>query len=300
MKRVLFIGRRHAGEKNDVGLLAEAIAKHTQGLVVEYGFFEDVGLLISNENIFARLMGERQLTLEDFDVLVLIGWSHERIYADLAGALAVFAKSKNIEVWNTELCTTRSMTKVSQMMRAAFNGISIPKTAFSLDKKILGRLIDENMDYPLVLKDAQASRGRHNYLIEAEKDKALLLEKTKNIYFLAQEFIENDHSDLRILIAGAKPVLCIKRIGLSGSHLHNVSVGARAELVDMTTLPQALKDDAEKVARIFKRELAGADFIKDRSGRFIFLEVNLTPQIVNGVFVDEKVKAIAKTLRDVE
>lgn len=300
MKRVLFIGRRRAGEKNDVRLLAEAIASQSQELVVEYGYFEDLGLLISNKDISIRFFGQGQFNLEDFDTLILIGWSHERIYSDLAGALAVFADSKNIEVWNTELYSARSMSKVSQMMRAALNGISIPMTAFSLDKKILIKLTSENINYPVVLKDAQASRGRHNYFVESGKDAELLFKRKKDVFFLAQEFIENDHSDLRILIAGAKPVLCIKRVGSSDSHLHNISAGAKAELVDTTTLPQALKDDVKKVASIFKRELAGADFIKDKSGRFVFLEVNLTPQIVNGVFVDDKVKAIAKALRDVE
>lgn len=297
MKRVLFIGRRHAGEKNDVRLLAEAVSKQSNRVDIEYGFFEEIVLTISNTDLSAYINRDNQrLDILSYDTLILIGWSHSKVYSDLAGAVAQLAKSKKINVWNSELYNERSMTKVSQMVRAALNNLAIPKTVFSLDSQVL-QLQSEGLGYPLVLKDAEASRGRKNYLIRSSAEHIEVLQKNPVTPFIAQEYIKNDHSDYRIFVSAGQPALAIKRTGNAGTHLNNISAGAQAELIDLAKLPKRAIKDTVTVTRIFNRELCGVDFIENQStGELIFLEVNLTPQIMNGAFAKEKVAAISKSL----
>src|SRR5436190_4998221 len=117
MSRTLFIGRRNAGEKNDVALLADSIG-------ADYGFFDNLILSVSRNEITAVIIQERKLIrLTDYNLIVLIGWSHNKIYTDLAAAVASHVQHNGIEVWNSELINSRSMTKVSQVVRAALNGL---------------------------------------------------------------------------------------------------------------------------------------------------------------------------------
>ena len=297
MKKVLFVGRQLAGEKNDVVQLAQAVGAAEATLNIEYGFFEEVVIKAATGNVSVQLRkSESVINLIGFETIVLIGWSHSRIYTDLAAAIAKFAASQNIQVWNSELINARSMTKVSQMVVAALNHVTIPKTVFSLNSDTLKTAAEAEVGYPHVLKDSEASRGRWNFLINSQEELDNKLSEHKR-HFMVQEYIENDHFDYRILVAGGEPVLCIKRKGTDKSHLNNISSGAVPELVDLTRLPHKLIKDSVAIAKLFHRELCGLDFIENKkNGELIFLEINLTPQIVNGVYIEEKARSLSKAL----
>jgi D-alanine-D-alanine ligase-like ATP-grasp enzyme len=65
----------------------------------------------------------------------------------------------------------------------------------------------------------------------------------------------------------------------------------------MEDVPADLADKATKIAKRFSRELCGIDFMLDlKTNDYIFLEVNATPQLVSGVFIDRKLAAIAKAI----
>ena len=298
MKRLLILGRQRAGEKNDVKTLALALAEQTGSVEINYGFFEDIVAVISNQSISFELITDNQnLDLNNFDHIILLGWSHSRIYTDLATAIAKFYNAAGAEIWNSELIEARSMTKLSQLVIAAMNNITIAKSVFSMRAELMQAAISGRLQYPLILKDAQASRGRNNYLINSKEQLSQKLPDGNT--YLAQQFIENEHFDFRIIVAANRPILCIKRSGLTGSHLNNTSAGGQAELIDLETLPKELIDKSITIAKLFKRELCGVDFIQQkRTGRMILLEVNMTPQLVSGSFVDAKIKALAETISE--
>jgi D-alanine-D-alanine ligase-like ATP-grasp enzyme len=76
-----------------------------------------------------------------------------------------------------------------------------------------------------------------------------------------------------------------------------VSQGATAEIIRPDSLPPSLMQDTSRIAKHFRRQLCGIDFMKNsQTGEYIFLEINTTPQIVNGVFVEEKAAALARAL----
>jgi glutathione synthase/RimK-type ligase-like ATP-grasp enzyme len=115
---------------------------------------------------------------------------------------------------------------------------------------------------------------------------------------MAQAYIPNDGSDIRFFVSGGAVGLVIKRQGIDGSHLTNISAGGQAELLPLSTIPTEVITEVEHVSRLFKRELCGIDYMFNTvTNSYVFLEINGTPQIVNGVFASEKAQVIAESLR---
>lgn len=295
MKKVLVIGRQHVGEKNDARILARSIGDASQSLSVEGAYYEEVVIVsrTGGSEVFIHQTDGRH-ALQDYDAVVLINWSHSRLYTDIAHSIAYVAEKLGIEVWNSELVTARSSTKVSQIVQLSYEAFALPVTLYSLTLSLLEAyttLVGE----PFIAKDPLASRGRSNYLFHDWETCQSSVDPS--LSYLVQSFIPNDKSDLRLLIAGAEPVLAILRKGEGDTHLNNVSQGARAEVVELSELPEELLQQAAAIARHFKRELSGIDFMRNtETDEYIFLEINTTPQIVNGVFVNEKAAAIARQL----
>jgi glutathione synthase/RimK-type ligase-like ATP-grasp enzyme len=112
-----------------------------------------------------------------------------------------------------------------------------------------------------------------------------------------KNYIKNDSSDIRIIIGDGKPVFAFRRHGSKGSHLNNISAGGSAEILEMDKLSQSLIEDSQKLAKSLKKELCGIDFMFDiDKNHFIFLEANTTPQLVNGIFAEDKLKALSEVL----
>lgn len=293
MKKILILGRRNVGEKNDTTLLAAAIARQTESAVTG-AYYEDIVFVIDSQKTRAYLHGETRIALDSFDTVVMINWSHSRIYTDVAHSIAYILARTATKVWNSELLDTRSSTKVSQLVRLSFENIEIPRTVFSLTPGYMQGYMSR-ADMPFIAKDPLASRGRNNHLCrdwQMFKDVA-----SEGIYYVLQHFIPNDQSDLRMFIVGGLPELVLLRRGTGDTHLNNISQGAASELVPLNELPAKLIGDTVTIAQHFKRELCGIDFMKNTvTGEYVFLEINTTPQIVNGAYVEEKAKVMAKAL----
>ena len=293
MRKVLVIGRRNVGEKNDAFQLAQAVGR-TKALEVEGAYFED--LVVTSQVGGSDVLLHRSddfVPLDTFTHVILINWSHDRLYTDLAHSVAYVAARKGLTVWNKELLHARSSTKVSQVVRLSYEDVSLPKTVFSLTSRLLKGHIS-SLGAPFVAKDPLASRGRRNHLCKSWDD---FTQQAQAVPYTLQQFIPNDASDMRLFIAGGQSALAILRKGSGDSHLNNISQGATAELVPLGDLPQELLEAAAKVAGHFQRDLCGIDFMKNTdTGEYVFLEINTTPQIVNGAFAEEKAAAIAQAL----
>lgn len=294
MKRILILGRRNVGEKNDAVQLQQAIAGHSSA-DTHGGYYEDVVFVVEQGNSTAYLHADgAAVNLATFDTIVMINWSHHRPYTDIAHSIALISSHSGTRVWNEELRDARSSTKLSQLVRLSYEHIVIPRTVFSLTSSLMEEYASQ-VGTPFVAKDPLASRGRNNHLCKNWNEFESRVDK--GAYYVLQEFIPNDQSDLRMFVAGGRPELVILRRGSGDTHLNNISQGAISELVPLKELPAQLIDDTVAIARHFKRQLCGIDFMKNTlSGEYVFLEINTTPQIVNGAYVEEKAKVMAKAL----
>jgi glutathione synthase/RimK-type ligase-like ATP-grasp enzyme len=159
MKKVLVLGRQIIGEKNDAKLLAAGLGNISSQTEIKSAYFEDVALIISNKKRETKVIIDGSwLNIDNFDLIILINWSHDKLYSDLAHVIAAQAHKLSVDVWNSELIGARSMTKLSQLNQAADNDIPIPTTIFSISKEHLKSLYTNLLSLPLIAKDPTASK----------------------------------------------------------------------------------------------------------------------------------------------
>jgi glutathione synthase/RimK-type ligase-like ATP-grasp enzyme len=117
--------------------------------------------------------------------------------------------------------------------------------------------------------------------------------------YIAQRYIPAD-GDYRILVFGKQAVLALyRKAAEEGSHLHNTSLGAAVERIELEKLPSEVFINAIRAAESMQWQVAGVDLIKDKkSGKWYCLEVNNSPQLVAGAFVPEKQAALAEFFQE--
>ncbi len=218
----------------------------------------------------------------------------------MAYTLATFWQSQKIPFFNTEAYYNRSSSKLSQMLLATVNKINVPRTIFSLSFDALINAAEDALNYPYILKDAQASRGQSNYLITERKDaEAVKFQHKESHPFLAQQFVNAGKTDYRFFVAGNKVRLILKRTARGNSHITNTSAGATAELLPAGFLGDEIKQIVEQCSDFLHREVTGVDIIIDKSTKLpYFLEANPIPQIATGSNVKEKLIALAGALAE--
>ena len=300
--KTLIIGRPQAGEKNDITVLAEQLVAQS-GMTVEHAFYEDVVCRIGaaeTTSVLVRVADET-VPLESYGLVILLQWTASRALGDIAHAVAMYAESKGIAVWNREATAARSTTKLSQLMRLTLNAIAVPMSVFCVDGALLLDHADDIGSWPLICKDILASRGRNNFLVQDRAELQAVLAEVQSAPMILQQWVPNDKSDLRFFVVDSKVGLVIRRKGTDASHLNNVSAGGSAEIIPIEEIPHSTIAEVEQVADLFGRELCGIDYIFDTNEqRYVFLEINGTPQIVNGVFVTEKINAIVTGINQVK
>jgi glutathione synthase/RimK-type ligase-like ATP-grasp enzyme len=300
--KILIIGRDfHPDGKETAALIAQSLAPvlASKGAKVELLLFKDMLFDIGNESIHIQNAKTGE-DIADFDAVLMTNWfSHASVRKDIAHTIALYLNKHDVPLLNGEALHSRSTSKLSQMMLAALNGVSIPRTIFSLRLQHLEHYLQEaKLGLPFVFKDAQASRGASNYLLNDIGEIADHAENhSERSPFMAQEYIASDKSDFRFFVAGGKIQLVIKRTGSSESHLHNTSQGAQTKLVPVTEFSKEVVDMVTAMSKLLHREVTGIDIMFDvKTDKPYFLEANPIPQIATGSNVDAKLRALADAL----
>ena len=301
MKQIILLGSKDAGNKNDIGLLAQSLQEQHVDADIKVCYWEDMVFVITAQDQ-AVTDGATQADFAAADLVVAMNWYKTGalgFYRDMAFALALYLQHKGITFWNSEMLQQRSSTKLSALMQLALQGVDVPKTVFTLNSGAL--MAANDMDFPLIVKTIAGSRGVGNYLA---RDNAQLQEifakdggKTP---FMIEEFIPNDH-DLRVVCYGGQPALIIKRSRTSdATHLNNTSQGATAELLPLDQADESVLHMGREACRILGREIAGVDIVLANNGskRMVCLEVNAIPQLTSGSYVPEKAQKLAAALNE--
>lgn len=300
--KVLILGRSfHPDGKETAKLIAESLKPYIEelGSAVEYANYKDLVFDISSDAL-GLYVGKDHESIENYGTVLMTNWfSHASIRKDIANSVALIAQHKKIRLFNSEALNTRSTSKLSQLVHASIAGLEIARTVFSLDLEKATRYAESiGLQYPLIIKDAQASRGNGNYLVNSFAElMSHSSEHTEKNPFVIQQFINSDGCDYRFFVAGGQVALIIKRTGKDGSHLNNTSAGGSAELVELASINRTVVQDVEKISALLGREVTGIDIMFEKdSNRAVFLEANPIPQIATGSFVDQKLRALANAL----
>jgi glutathione synthase/RimK-type ligase-like ATP-grasp enzyme len=302
MKKIVIIGSRHPGTKNDAHTMAEHIAQKQAALQVTVVYWEDLlfSINLQEQSVIDTASGT---DLADAGHVIAINWykgGKQAIYKDAAYTLALYLQHHDVTFWNQEMATQRSTSKLSTMMQLALLGCDIPATRYSLSAAVLQA---QAQQLPCILKAAQASRGRANYLITDQASYAARLSQTQATNpYLAQEYIANEY-DLRIVCFDGEPSMVMKRQRQdSKTHLNNVSQGAEATILDKKLLGPAILQSCRDICHVMGRNIAGIDLLpaNDGTDRKVFLEVNAIPQLTSGSFISDKLAALADSLTQAE
>ena len=221
----------------------------------------------------------------------------------VSATIAQYLENRNIDYIDRAVNQCPDPAKIYQYIIMTDNNISVPRTIFMLPSKLAlayEKIVAE-LGLPFILKDTKGFKGQNNYLVDTKAafDRIIRQSADLGVWLLAQEYIAND-LDYRLLVLGGQLVLAIKRErvgGASSSHLNNISQGGKAELVDIASFPSSLINSVVAATRLLRLQIAGVDIIQDKKTKLWYcLEVNQSPQIYTGVFIEEKQAAIAKYL----
>lgn len=301
-KQILILGRSfHPDGKETAALIAEKLQPYLQAHGVEprLVLLKDIIFDISNDSI--RVLDAVTGTdLKDCGAVLMTNWfSHASIRKDMAYTLALYFEQHGVPCFNSEALHSRSTSKLSQMMVAALQGVNIARTVFSLSLDHLTSYLQaENFATPFIFKDAQASRGKGNYVLQSLDQIAHhRAEHSETSPFIAQEFIPSEGADFRFFVVGGETALIIKRIGSGDSHLHNTSAGASTVIISTDEMESSVLESVHTMSRALHREVTGIDIMFDKNtGKPYFLEANPIPQIATGSNVEAKLTALAAAL----
>ncbi|CAN5649237.1 hypothetical protein BH23PAT1_BH23PAT1_3440 [soil metagenome] len=222
--------------------------------------------------------------------------------AEFASALAGYLNFHSVPFSDIEVGLSGSTSKLTEYMKLASHGLSVPRTICAKPKELLKnyKYTKTSLGLPLVLKEISSDRGKNNYIVSNKKEyQSILADCPAEHIYLAQEHIPNE-GFYRVQIFG-------KEVGLSvwrspefhtdklKKHLNKPFNGANVSMVPVGELPTEVQNLAVRAAVLMNRQVAGLDILQDKHTKeWYILEVNNAPQIRKGHFVEENAKAFAR------
>ncbi|MBQ7163699.1 MAG: RimK family alpha-L-glutamate ligase [Clostridia bacterium] len=183
------------------------------------------------------------------------------------GGLRLFNSARSIE-----LCDDKMLTFIA----LSGSGVRMPKTLSSPvmyreaeERAVIGR-IEEEIPYPVVVKEVFGSMGAGVHLARDKKELTALRSSLKLKPHVYQKFIGKGGEDERIIVIGGKAAAAMKRVN-EGDFRSNVACGGRG-IADEPSEEE--KFIAEKSAEVLGLDYAGVDVIRDADGTPYLCEVN--------------------------
>lgn len=225
--------------------------------------------VVKNDGTLVSILGQNvSNTLEPADFIVYL--DKDRYTARLLEKLGyrLFNKPASLE-----LCDDKMLTHIA----LANNGIKMPKTFESPlrffesgDYEYL-RKVENELGFPLIVKENYGSLGKQVYLVNNHQELASIDNKLEKIAHLYQEFISSSVGlDYRIIVINHKVAAYMKREN-KHSYLSNLASGGTSSIIN---LPQEYLDVAIKASEILDLDYCGVDILKGPNNEPILSEVN--------------------------
>lgn len=290
-KRVLLLSTHdNAPDYSDRSMilahLGEAIA--TPDVEVTAMMFEDLVLTI-RDGVPAIMQRGTGQDVAAYDLVYVKNW---KAHQGTASALAVYLEARGVQFICSELRFFRAMDKISEAFLLSVNNVPYADTLFTVhgsDIVAIARERAADFPLPLIMKAVDGSAGTDNYLVRSYEAMESIIAQNSHLQFMVQNYIPND-SDDRIIMLGYQPKLAFRRRRLDDTtHLNNTSQGGSAEMVTLDTYGHEVIEHAVRAAQLVHREIAGVDVIFNTdTGQHVILEVNASPQLATGAFLDDK------------
>lgn len=181
-----------------------------------------------------------------------------------------------VPVYNPPRTVEMAVDKALSLARLAGVGVAVPRTwvGESPDDAIIAF---ERLGGNVICKPIFGSEGRGLVRIEnremAWRAAHGLAQLGSVVYF--QEYIQNNGSDLRVMILNGEPLAAMRRIAPKNDWRTNVAQGAQSEALKQ--ISQEVAEIAIKVAEVTGGMMVGVDLMQSPDGRWYVLEVNAVP-----------------------
>ncbi|MBP5308871.1 MAG: RimK family alpha-L-glutamate ligase [Clostridia bacterium] len=183
------------------------------------------------------------------------------------GGLRLFNSAKSIALCDDKMLTFIALSE---------SGIRMPKTISSpvmyrpvTESAFLCR-VEEEMPYPVVVKEVYGSMGAGVHLAKNREELAALRESLKLTPHVYQKFIGKGGEDKRIITVGGKAVASMLRVN-EKDFRSNVACGGIGISCGVT---EEEKFIAERASEVLGLDYAGIDVITDENGTPYLCEVN--------------------------
>jgi len=208
---------------------------------------------------------------------------------ELAASMATCCHALAVPFVNQELANAPSLSKLTTYAKLAAGGVRVPRTLAGAKNALLQASEDiSQLQFPLVLKRADADRGIDNYKVSSADEITELLEPHdgRSIWIL-QEYVENNGFYL-VSFYEQQPKFCIFRSleerpdgNEQKAHMFKPKGGANAQLIDLPDAPKVIIETAQKAMDVMNRQIGSVDCLYDpATERVHVLEVNYNPQLV--------------------
>jgi len=153
-------------------------------------------------------------------------------------------------------------------------GISYPESIFAPGRTEMARIVG-GMPKPVVVKKTGGRHGLGTFLVKENKDLEKVFLGRRRADFLIQKYIPND-GDYRLFLIGYQVVAGFKRQIKEEKLILNQSQGSS---VALAKIPEPIRREAEKAARVLGVEIAGVDLVVNKhTGQPVVIEVNQAPE----------------------
>lgn len=242
-------------------------------------------------------------SLREFDGVYINGYLNTY---ELAVTTATSLDYLGVAYVNRELQNAPSLSKLSSYAKLTAAGVTMPKTyAGSKQAIVAGLDAVIQLDFPVILKRADADRGIDNFKISSKQQlRDQLRDFDDRSLWVLQAFIPNNGFYL-VSIYNNEPKFVIFRSleerpdhDELKAHMFKPKGGANAHLVELPDAPELLLDTSLAAVKAMNRQIASVDSIYDEQNNKVYiLEVNYNPQLVTiETFKDVRVQAFLDTL----
>lgn len=273
MKKILILVNKTKTNKNTFHKILKE--KLTQKAEIDMGFFEDISMDVEQSNVTIYI-GDKNIS--EYDIIYFRRAGAEFLW--LAATIAVYLESIGKKYFDSTYKEVGPRgAKLTSLLKLAVRGIPIIPTFFCFKGNILHKadFIIEKFGLPIVVKDLYSQRGRGVFLIKEKDDITRLIEKFPNTKFMFQKFVDKSE-EFRVLVLGQTIGCFEKKISSDVTEFrNNVSLGAKEEFLEVSSIPNDIKELSLNSARILKIEIAGVDVVVDTKGKLWLLEVNRGP-----------------------
>ena len=284
MKVLLLVN--NTAKYND--LIASVSDAHTEVKVASY---KELAFAIDGEKTQITVFPTGE-DLKEFSKIIVLSTSPQHLQNYIFSALACYCHKNNITLLDDTFSNTDG--KLFALWRFWEKSIPVAKTFFG-PKAFLSQKLSELKQG--IIKSVQGTKGNDNYLVSSEQELNQIIDAHPETGFILQNFVLND-GDWRIILTNFEPKLAIYRSSHGKDHRNNTSVGGEAVLIPLKDVDPKIIELAINSAKALNIKIAGADIMQDKeTGDYTVLEVNRTPQLVTGAFIDEKTAILKDLIR---